>query len=769
MSLIFYVNEDGGNGSSKSSDVDLTAFSSDAPVSTASHFPPPSNDFGTTVEGASVTASVQDPFDMSGFGESLARTRYHTSPGYLETTNSNSTDDILGVLAQPIETFTKPKAASPKPVSPSPKPVSRPTTTESSDEEEDTERDRAIASIVEMGFTIGQATKALSQTSSGTDVQQALNTLLSRPSSSASVGRPTSSSSARLERPPPGTRRTPDPLARMREQQSSQQKDISQIAGGVGSSLLKGAGSLWKSGREKVSTLIQEYNGEMEDPSVPKWMREQQRHASTRRTQDVVTNEARALEARDGKAPVRRNGVHRSEAMEREGSRPGSGSGVPKDRLALRKQIEEEAEMGYRSSSRRRPPNRTNTPSQDPPSRTTTPSTKTPAPIIDLFSSTAEDIPKPVSQRPSRTQTPQSRPVPTNPSTPKPQRVVPLTSDSALSSSHTSRQKGSEAFKVGDYSLALTHYTSALNPLPSSHPQRIIILSNRAITNITLGDAKAAVLDCDDLIREVGPGRGEGEMVNDMDGAKNLREIWGKGVIRRAMALEMLEKYSEALEMWKVAVDAGIGGTPSLEGKRRCESALGINPTQATSMSRSSSTPLSRGNTPVHRAPVRSSTPVVRPKVTRPQGPSATENLAQYNKSVAADEDEKTRLYDTVDARITTWKTGKESNIRALLSSLDGVLWAEAGWKKVSMAELVVVSKVKIVYMKAIAKLHPDKVSHPWSSISFPCRHKSFAFPFFSLGFLLCSYLFTFTIIFFSFLFWWTDGRSRRMRRWSRK
>lgn len=706
---------------------------------------------------------------MSGFGESLARTRYHTSPGYLETTNSNSTDDILGVLAQPVETFTKPKPATPKPVSPSPKPVSRPIATESSGEEEDTERDRAIASIVEMGFTIGQATKALSQTSSGIDVQQALNTLLSRPSSSASVGRPTSSSSARLERPPPGRRRTPDPSARTREQQlASQQKDISQIAGVVGSSLLKGAGSLWKSGREKVNTLIQEYNGEMEDPSVPKWMREQQRHASARRTQDVVTDEARALEARDGRASTRRNGVHRSEAMEREGSRPGSGSGVPKDRVALRKQVEEEAEMGYRSSSRRRPPNRTNTPSQDPPSRSTTPSTKPPAPTIDHFSSTTEDIPKSVSQRPSRTQTPQSRPIPTNPSTPKPQRVVPPTSDSALSSSHTSRQKGSEAFKVGDYSLALTHYTSALNPLPSSHPQRIIILSNRAITNIKLGDAKAAILDCDDLIREVGSGRGEGEMVSDIDGAKSLREIWGKGVIRRAMALEMLEKYSEALEMWKVAVDVGIGGAPSLEGKRRCESALGIKSTQAASMSRSSSAPLSRGNTPAPRVPARSSTPVVRPKVTRPAGPSASENLAQYNKSVATDEDEKTRLYDTVDARITTWKTGKESNIRALLSSLDGVLWAEAGWKKVSMAELVVVNKVKIVYMKAIAKLHPDKVPHPWSFISFPCRYKSFAFPFFSLVFPL-----SFSLLFFcpdfSLLFCLANGRSQRMRRWSRK
>jgi len=722
----------------------LTAFSSDAPVNTASHFPPPKDD---NIPPNGLQQNLQDPFDMSAFGESLARTRYHTSPGYLETTTTSSstsaTDDILGVLAQPVETFTKPKPPSPaaRQESPAPGRTAAKSAAESSDEE-DTERDKAIAAIVEMGFSIGQATRALSHTPSGTDVQLALNTLLSRPSSAASGvgggGRPSSSSSsaARIERPPPGKRRTPDPLTRQRDhhqehqhpqQQQQQQKDISQLAGEVGSSLIKGAGSLWKSGREKVSTFIQEYQGEGgDDPSIPKWMREQQRHGlSARRMEEGGTDEARALEAREGKVQGRRNGVHRSEGMQREGSRPGStgsgsGAGFVKDRVALRKQAEEEAEMGYRSSSRRRVPNRTNTPSQDPPSRTTTPSTttapKASQPTIDLFSSTTDDIPRPAFQRPSRAQTPQARSSPSKPSTPRPQRIIPPTSGSALSSSHTSRQKGSEAFKIGDYTLALTHYTSALSPLPSSHPHRIIILSNRAITNIKLGDAKAAILDCDDLIREVGPGKGEGESVDDIDGPKNLKDIWGKGVIRRAMALEMQEKYAEALEMWKLALDAGIGGSQALDGKRRCESALGIKPSassQPTPMSRTSSTP-QRGNTPIPRATAgRSSTPVVRPKVSRPSGPSASESLAQYNKALAADEDEKTRLYDTVDARITTWKGGKEGNIRALLSSLDGVLWPEAGWKKVSMAELVVVNKVKIVYMKAIAKLHPDKVPSP--------------------------------------------------------
>jgi len=64
-----------------------------------------------------------------------------------------------------------------------------------------------------------------------------------------------------------------------------------------------------------------------------------------------------------------------------------------------------------------------------------------------------------------------------------------------------------------------------------------------------------------------------------------------------------------------------------------------------------------------------------------------------------------------VHAKIEGWKGGKSDNLRALLGSLDTVLWPEAGWKKVGMAELVLPNKVKIVYMKAIAKVHPDKVS----------------------------------------------------------
>ncbi|KAK5241498.1 auxilin-like clathrin-binding protein required for normal clathrin function, partial [Exophiala xenobiotica] len=56
------------------------------------------------------------------------------------------------------------------------------------------------------------------------------------------------------------------------------------------------------------------------------------------------------------------------------------------------------------------------------------------------------------------------------------------------------------------------------------------------------------------------------------------------------------------------------------------------------------------------------------------------------------------------------WKGGKADNLRALLGSLDNVLWEGSGWKKISMADLVLPAKVKVQYMKGIAKVHPDKI-----------------------------------------------------------
>jgi len=57
---------------------------------------------------------------------------------------------------------------------------------------------------------------------------------------------------------------------------------------------------------------------------------------------------------------------------------------------------------------------------------------------------------------------------------------------------------------------------------------------------------------------------------------------------------------------------------------------------------------------------------------------------------------------------------------RALIASLDSVLWEELGWKKVGMHELITDSQLKVRYVRAISKVHPDKVS---SRFTFERQH----------------------------------------------
>lgn len=53
---------------------------------------------------------------------------------------------------------------------------------------------------------------------------------------------------------------------------------------------------------------------------------------------------------------------------------------------------------------------------------------------------------------------------------------------------------------------------------------------------------------------------------------------------------------------------------------------------------------------------------------------------------------------------------GRKANLRALLSTLETVLWEGAGWKKITLADLVDPASVKNYYKKAITVVHPDKV-----------------------------------------------------------
>jgi len=270
-----------------------------------------------------------------------------------------------------------------------------------------------------------------------------------------------------------------------------------------------------------------------------------------------------------------------------------------------------------------------------------------------------------------------------------------------LSASAKHRQLGTEAFKRGDYAAAQASYSSALSQIPDHHPIAIVILSNRALTNIKVGDPKAAIADADRALKTIGPSKGVDERIalGGADGEKDMREFFGKALMRKAEALENMEKWNDALSVWRDAVEAGVGGAVSMQGRTRCERAV------------------NKANQPAVQKPA--------PR-TKPAAPArsalqdlggapavdseAVKRMKAANAAAEKADNEKFALTDKVDARLVEWKGTKADNLRALLGSLDKVLWAEAGWNKVNMADLVMPNRVKIVYMKAIAKVHPDKV-----------------------------------------------------------
>ncbi len=93
----------------------------------------------------------------------------------------------------------------------------------------------------------------------------------------------------------------------------------------------------------------------------------------------------------------------------------------------------------------------------------------------------------------------------------------------------------------------------------------------------------------------------------------------------------------------------------------------------------------------------------------------AAEKLAAVREREAANTREREKKDDAraaIERKINQW-TGngaRRGNLRALLASLDTVLYPGCTWKPVSMDVLKAPAKVKLNYRKAILQVHPDKI-----------------------------------------------------------
>ncbi|CAH8349949.1 unnamed protein product [Eruca vesicaria subsp. sativa] len=98
----------------------------------------------------------------------------------------------------------------------------------------------------------------------------------------------------------------------------------------------------------------------------------------------------------------------------------------------------------------------------------------------------------------------------------------------------------------------------------------------------------------------------------------------------------------------------------------------------------------------------------------RPE-PKQTQEEEDLMDSRRSEEEEEAKSEEEVememkDEEIRIWLTGKETNIRLLLSTLHHVLWSDSNWHAIPLANLRDGSQVKKAYQKARLCLHPDKL-----------------------------------------------------------
>ncbi|KAK2996480.1 hypothetical protein RJ639_026525, partial [Escallonia herrerae] len=78
---------------------------------------------------------------------------------------------------------------------------------------------------------------------------------------------------------------------------------------------------------------------------------------------------------------------------------------------------------------------------------------------------------------------------------------------------------------------------------------------------------------------------------------------------------------------------------------------------------------------------------------------------------------ERHRLAEALDADVKRWSSGKEGNLRALISTLQYILGPDSGWHPVPLTDVVTAVAAKKAYRKATLCVHPDKLQQRGATI----------------------------------------------------
>lgn len=294
-------------------------------------------------------------------------------------------------------------------------------------------------------------------------------------------------------------------------------------------------------------------------------------------------------------------------------------------------------------------------------------------------------------------------------------RPLPTADASTLAAVDKHRKEGGAKFTLGQYGSAIESYTAAIDALPARHLLLLPLLNNRALARLRTGEHKRAAEDARGALDVVVSGdggivwdpsmdrgiveqrAGEGGWAHPQGLGVDLVEGYAKALRRRAEGCEGCERWAEALRVWEVLSgwEGGVGREARRSAARCRKMIVGGDGSEGA------------------KAPAPKPRLLVQTTTKAPTAPSAALRSLQATAAQAEAEDAlKHQLKDAVDGKIAAWRAGKEANVRALLASLDMVLWEEVlrGVRVGGLHELVSPAQVKKGYVKAIARVHPDKV-----------------------------------------------------------
>lgn len=313
----------------------------------------------------------------------------------------------------------------------------------------------------------------------------------------------------------------------------------------------------------------------------------------------------------------------------------------------------------------------------------------------------------------------QKKPTPAPAPRPPPKAATPTaqpktTSDPATFFADKERKEGNFLFNKNQFPEAEAAYTLAIDALPPGHTELVLLSNNRAAARLKQNKYHECLSDC-----AVAIDIARAQIAAQSGDTATWKSQMAKALHRKACALEGLHLFEAAIGVYEeyVRLDGSRSAQVS-QGIMRCQQALSAKKQPPPQPPRpKNNEPLWKPTTDMSAFPdidfnmfIPKQTPEQKANLEEINKSKAVKEMREREKKKEAEEAERLSKEDKVSAQLMVWKRGKDRNLRALLGSLESILWPGVQWKAMTMGELLEPRKCKVAYMKAIAKVHPDKL-----------------------------------------------------------